>query len=182
MGPRTVFVDGYNLILTAPALDLVSQRDMASARAALLQRVVSRYRHTPYDVVIVFDGDGTGETSQPIAGFTRGRVIFSRRGEKADDVIVRMAADVCDAGREAMVYSNDGEVRLGAIAGGATAARADDLRRDMAAAPRLLQKRFIHQQAVRRELERDAEDAEARAAARKKGNARRASRKRGRGQ
>jgi len=63
---------------------------------------------------------------------------------------------------------------------GATAARADDLRRDMAAAPRLLQKRFTHQQAVRREMERDAEDTEARAAARKKGNARRPSRRRGR--
>jgi uncharacterized protein len=182
IGSRTVFVDGYNCILTTPALGALSRRDMAAARAALLRRVVSRYRHTPYDVVIVFDGDGASETSQPIEGFGRGRVIFSRRDEKADDVIVRMAAGVCDAGREAVVYSNDGEVRLGAAAGGATAARADDLRRDMAAAPRLLQKRFTHQQAVRREMERDAEDAEARAAVRKKGNARRSSRRRGRGQ
>jgi hypothetical protein len=93
-----------------------------------------------------------------------------------------MAADVCDAGREAVVYSNDGEVRLGASAGGATAARADDLRREMAAAPRLIQKRFSHQQAIRREMEKDGEDAEARAAARKKGNARRTPRNRRRDQ
>ncbi len=182
MGPRTVFVDGYNMILTTPALAALHWRDMAAARGALLQRVIGRYRHTPYEVVIVFDGDGARETSEPAPGFARGRVIFSKCGEKADSVIVRMATAVCDAGREAVVYSNDGEVRVGAAAGGASVARADDLRRDLAAAPRLLQKRFTHQQAVRREMEKDDQDAEARAAARKKGNGRRAPRKRGSGQ
>lgn len=176
MGPRTVFVDGYNVIRNTPALAELERVNMEAGREALLRRLIARYRHTPYEVVIVFDGADERETSQPVTGFSRGRVIFSRCGEKADSVIIRMSADACGAGREAVVYSNDGEVRLGAAAGGAKAARADDLREDMKSAPRLLRKRFIHQQAVRRE--QDDVDAEARAAARQKGNARRSSRRR----
>lgn len=178
MGLRTVFVDGYNCIRNTPALAAVERVNMAAGRDALLHSLVARYRHTPHQLVIVFDGDGAGETNQPVAGFGRGRVIFSRRDETADSVIVRMAAAVCDAGREAVVYSNDREIRLEAGRRGATTARVDDL--PGGGAPRLLRKRFTHQQAVRREQE-DV-DTEARAARRKKGNGRRAPRKRGRDQ
>lgn len=180
MGLRTVFVDGYNCIRNTPTLAAVERVNMAAGRDALLQSLVARYRHTPHQLVIVFDGDGAGETSQLVAGFSRGRVIFSRRDETADSVIVRMAAAVCDAGREAVVYSNDREIRLEAGRRGATTARVDDLLGGMNGAPRLLRKRFTHQQAVRREQE-DV-DTEARAATRKKGNGRRAPRKRGRDQ
>ncbi len=180
MGPRTIFVDGYNMIHTTPALAALHRRDIEAGRDALVRRLSASYRHTPHQLVVVFDGDGTAESSQPISGFGRGRVVFSRRGETADSVIVRMARGVREAGREAVIYSNDGEVRLGAEAAGATAARADDLRDALGAAPRLLRKRFTHHQAVRREMERDSDDAEARAASRKKGNPRRAPRKRDR--
>ncbi|MGH2502034.1 MAG: NYN domain-containing protein [Ktedonobacterales bacterium] len=182
MGPGTVFVDGYNVILATPALAALHQRSLAAARDALLERVITVYRHTSRPVVIVFDGDGTGETSQPIPGFGRGRLVFSRRGETADSVIVRMAAAVCAVGGEALVVTNDFAVRHDAQTRGAQAARADDLRREMTAPPRLLQKRFTHQQAVRRELAEDGDDAEARAEARKKGSARKPPSNRNRGQ
>ena len=176
MGARTVFVDGYNAILASPALAALHRRNLAAAREALLKQVVTDYRHTPHRVVVVFDGDGASETSQPIAGFARGQVVFSRFGEKADGVIVRRAASVCDAGGEALVVSNDFAVRDGGERGGALSARIPVA----PAAPRLLSQRFRHQQAVRRELERDADDAEARAERRKKGNGRRPPRDRGR--
>jgi predicted RNA-binding protein with PIN domain len=178
MGARTVFVDGYNAILASPALAALHHRDMAAAREALLKQVVAGYRHTPHRVVVVFDGAGASETSQPIAGFARGQVIYSRDGEQADSVIVRRAAAVCDAGGEALVVSNDFAVRDGAERQGALSARVADTR----AAPRLLGQRFRHQQAVRRELARDDMDAEERAAARRKGNGRRPPRTRGRDQ
>ncbi len=180
MGPHTVFVDGYNYIRNTPALAEVERLNMEAGRAALIQRLVSRYRHTPHQVVVVFDGDGASETSHPVAGFERGRVIFSRRGEKADHVIVRLAAEVCGSGREAVVYSNDREVRLESERHGAVTARVDDLQDGATGAAGLLRKRFTHQRAVRREWE-DV-DAETRAAARKKGNAHHAPRRRGRGQ
>ena len=172
MGARTVFVDGYNVIHATPALASLHQRDIAAAREALLAQLIAEYRHTPHHVVVVFDGDGTSETSQPIARFARGRAVFSRSGEQADAVIVRLAAAHCDAGGEALVISNDFAVRDAAERRGALSARVASSR----PAPRLLSQRFRHQQAVRRELERDADDADdadARAAARKKGNPRR---------
>jgi predicted RNA-binding protein with PIN domain len=179
MRPRAIFVDGYNLIYATPAFATLLRADSDAARAALLQRLVSRYRHTPHEVIVVFDGAGTAQTSQAIAGFTRGRVVFSASEETADSVIVRLATEWRETGGEAIVYSNDGEVRLGAERGGAVAASADDLRAEMISAPRLLRKRFTHQQAVRRDWSADG-DAEERAAARKKGNARRPPRKRDR--
>lgn len=174
MGARTVFVDGYNVIYATPALASLHQRDIAAAREALLKQVVADYRHTPHLVVVVFDGDGASESSQPIAGFARGQVVFSPYSEKADNVIVRRAAAVCDAGGEALVISNDFAVRDEAERRGASSARVAGSR----PAPRLLQQRFIHQQAVRREMARDADDADARAAARKKGNPRQSPRDR----
>jgi predicted RNA-binding protein with PIN domain len=181
MKPRTVFVDGYNVIRNTPALKDIERRiGMDAGRDALLRRLVARYRHTPHQLVVVFDGDGSAESSQPIAGYGRGRVIFSQRGEKADTVILRLASVARGAGQDTVVFTNDVEVRLGAEAHGAMTARTDDLREAMEEAPRLLRKRFTHQQAVRREMEKDAEDAEARAMARKKGNPHRAPRKRGR--
>jgi uncharacterized protein len=174
MGACTVFVDGYNVIYATPALASLHQRNSAAAREALLKQVVADYRHTPHLVVVVFDGDGASETSQPIAGFARGQVVFSQYGEKADCAIVRRAAAVCEAGGEALVISNDYAVRVEAERRGASSSGVAGSR----PAPRLLRKRFTHQQAVRSELERDAEDAEARAAARRKGNPRQSPRNR----
>jgi predicted RNA-binding protein with PIN domain len=174
MGARTVFVDGYNVILARPALAALHRRDLAAAREALLKQVIADYRHTPHRVVVVFDGDGAHETSQSIAAFPRGQVVFSCYGEQADRVIVRRAAAVCDAGGEALVVSNDFAVRDDAERQGALSARVAESR----GGPRLLEQRFRHQRVVRRELERDSDDAEARAAARKKGNGRRPPRNR----
>ncbi|HEX9037150.1 MAG TPA: NYN domain-containing protein [Ktedonobacterales bacterium] len=174
MGARTVFVDGYNVIRATPALTTLFHRDIGAAREALLRQVVAQHRHTPHRVVVVFDGDGPSESHQPIAGFSRGQVTYSRAGETADNVIVRMSAAVCDAGGEALVVSNDFGVRDGAERQGARSARVAG----PAGAPRLIRQRFTHQQAVRRELEQDGEDAEARAATRRKGNPRQSPRDR----
>lgn len=176
---RVIFVDGYNLIYATPALAALLQSDLALARERLLQRLIARYRHTPHEVIVVFDGDGPAETSQSIPGYSRGCVVFSQRGEKADPVIVRLAGEWIAAGFEAWVYSNDGEVRWGAERAGATAARADHLRHEIQSAPNHLRKRFTHHQAVRREWQKDMnDDAEARAAIRKKGNPRKPQRRR----
>jgi predicted RNA-binding protein with PIN domain len=176
---QVILVDGYNLIYATPALNELRQRDLALARERLLQRLITRYRHTPHELIVVFDGDGPAETSLAMPTFPRGSVVYSQRGEKADPVIVRLATASSDAGFEVWVYSNDGEVRWGAERAGATPARADHLRHEIQAAPHRLHKRFIHQQHVRREWEKDMDDAaEARAAIRQKGNPRKPPRRR----
>lgn len=178
MGPRMILVDGYNVIKNTPSLAAIERGSLDAGRQALIKRLVALYRHTPHRLVIVFDGDGPAESSQPVAGYARGKVVFSRRGEKADQVIIRLAAEASADHCEAVVFSDDLEVRLGAERHGAQTARVDDARRRMDEAPRLLRKRFSHQQNVRREMEGDDRDEQAQA--RRKGNARRTPRGRGR--
>lgn len=176
MGERTVFVDGYNAIHATPSLAALFYSDLGAARDALLKQVVASYRHASCRLVIVFDGDNASETCQPIPGCAFGQVIYSRRDETADSVIVRMAGVVRGVGGDALVVSNDAEVRAGAESHGAATARVSP----RPAAPRLLQQRHTHRVKAREVIERESDDAEARAAARKKGNPRKPPRRRDR--
>lgn len=177
-GPRTIYVDGYNVIRNTPALAQAERVSLAAGREALLARLAGRYRHTPHRVVVVFDGDGRSESVQPFPGLSRGQVVFTCADDSADAVIIRLAAQARGEGREVSVVSDDFEVRDGAGRHGAATARVGDLQRRMDEAPRLLRKRFTHQIAVRRILEGDG-DEEARER-REKGNPRRSPRKRNR--
>jgi predicted RNA-binding protein with PIN domain len=178
-GPRTIYVDGYNIIRNTPALAQAERASLAAGRDALLARLTARYRHTPHRVVVVFDGDGAAESAQPFPGLTRGRVIFTSGAETADTAIVRLAAQACEAGCEVSVVSDDGEVRVGAGKQGAATVRVGDLQRRLDEGPRLLRKRFAHQSAVKRSLAGDDGDGAGQRARRDKGNPRRAPRKRG---
>ena len=175
MGPRTIYVDGYNVIRNTPALAQAERVSLATGRDTLLARLAARYRHTPHHVVVVFDGDGAAESAQPFPGLSRGRVIFTRADETADAVIIRLAAQARGEGREVAVVSDDFEVRDGASQHGAATARVGDLQRRMDEAPRLLRKRFTHQIVVKRILAGDDDD-EGERRRRDKGNPRRAPR------
>jgi predicted RNA-binding protein with PIN domain len=177
MGPRTIYVDGYNVIRNTPALAQAERESLAAGRDALLARLTTRYRHTPHRVVVVFDGDGRAESVQSFPGLSRGTVIFTSAGETADAVIIRMSALARDDGCEVSVISDDFEVRAGASRHGAATARVGDLQRRMDEAPRLLRKRFTHQIVVKQLLAGD-DDGEQAHGRRGKGNPRRATRKR----
>ncbi|HEX2348730.1 MAG TPA: NYN domain-containing protein [Ktedonobacterales bacterium] len=178
-GERTIFVDGYNVIRNTPALAHAERAGgLPAGREALLAQLAARYRHTPWRVVAVFDGDGAAESAQPWPSLSRGTVVFSCAGESADSVIARLSERACAAGGEVSVISDDLEVRESARQRGATPARVNDLRRRMEQGPRLLHKRFTHQQAVKRILAGDEEDRDEARRRREKGNPRRAPRKR----
>lgn len=177
MGPRTIFVDGYNVIRNTPALAHLELTSLAAGREALLTRLAARYRHTPHRIVVVFDGDNVTESAQAFPGLSRGRVIFTRSGETADAVIVRLAAEARADGLEVAAISDDGEVRDGVHVHGGATARVHELQARLGEAPRHLRKRFTHQAAVQRIL--SGEDDERRRADRAKGNPKKAPRKRG---
>ena len=83
MGPRTILIDGYNAIRRTPSLAAAECISLDAGRTALLVQVIAHYRPTPHTVIVVFDGDGETERSEPIARRTRGRVVFSRRAESS---------------------------------------------------------------------------------------------------
>jgi predicted RNA-binding protein with PIN domain len=179
VGPQVILIDGYNVIRTTPGLAAAERVSLTAGREALLESVAATYRHTPHRVVIVFDGDGPAETVAPL-GRTRGQVVFTRRGESADDLISRLAGKERQRGAVVVVVSDDLGVRLESSAEGAATARPDALNARLNQPPRDVRQRGRHRAAVRAEMEaRDERGPQKPGGTAKKGNHRRAPRRRG---
>src|ERR1051326_6285075 len=113
-----ILVDGYNVIKNSIMFQLLEQKSLATARDVLIQQLKNRYRQSDCRVTVVFDGDGAQEQESHDDHI---RVIFSRFGETADSVILRLAAQSRLAQREVRVYSDDAEVQEGSeLQGGST--------------------------------------------------------------
>lgn len=114
-----IIIDGYNLIGSERGL----RGDLEHQRNWLLQRLSFYQEVRGHTVVLVFDGwksglmDEVSETKQGI------RIVFSRQGEKADSVIVRLARA---KGSGCVVVTSDREVRRAVEKFGATAVYADE--------------------------------------------------------
>jgi predicted RNA-binding protein with PIN domain len=114
-----IIIDGYNLIGNEQGLTGVLEH-----RRNWLVQQLSRYQTIKgFPVTVVFDGwrsGGFDEVSKKVDGVS---VIYSRQGEKADGVVVRMARQ---KGSGCVVVSSDREVRRGVEKFGATAVHAGE--------------------------------------------------------
>lgn len=174
MGPQTILIDGYNVIRNIPAFAAAERLSLREGREALVARVVARYRHTPHRAIIVFDGDGPVEAMQPLPRMPRSQIIFTRRGELADDVIQRLAAAESARGAEVVVVSDDLEVRVSAEQYGSSVARVDALATHLNEPPAFQRRLARHRAYVRQQWDA-AEDGTP--PARRGGNPRRASKR-----
>jgi len=99
-----VIIDGYNL---SALLARTGEPHSEAARESLL-RLLAGYRHRKgHSLTVVFDGWQRG---QPIEGREHRagvQVIYSKRGERADQVIERLAREY---GAECAVVTSDQEV------------------------------------------------------------------------
>jgi len=152
---RDILVDGYNVIKSTPSLRAVEVKNLAAARDLLISQLVNRYRHTPHQVIVVFDGSGTGEQ---VSHDRRVRIIYSRHSETADTVIARLAAQARAAGQEVEMYSDDREVQQSVAGQGGRAHSTGQLTGQLNAAPRDVARRARHRQAMRRAYGLDPAD------------------------
>lgn len=132
---RDILVDGYNVIKNSPSFQAVEARNLAGARTLLITQLVNRYRHTPHQVIVVFDGN---DIHEQISHDRRIRIIYSRYGETADSVIARLAAEARVAGREVEMYSNDYEVQQAVSQQGGSIYTTSQLTHQLNAAPLML--------------------------------------------
>ncbi len=80
-------IDGYNVIYADPALRREMLADSRRGRDALLALLREWVGRRDVDVTVVFDGAGAARShASAVPG--RLRVVYSRRGRRADDVIV----------------------------------------------------------------------------------------------
>ncbi len=120
---RLVLVDGYNLIRNDPTLKAIEARSLEAGRGALLSRLQSTFSLQKNEIVVVFDGTSAPLPYPASERYGQIRVVFSRQGETADTVIMRMAA-AAPSGRQILLLSDDREIRTavqaqGGIVGGA---------------------------------------------------------------
>ena len=145
---RDILVDGYNVIKRDASFQALSAKRLADARQLLVDQLASRYRHTPHQVIVVFDGDGVSEQSTQDR---RVRIIYSRAGETADRVIARLAASARAVGREVELYSDDREVRQSVSQQGGSVSSTNQLTKHLNAAPADLARLSHHRQQARRQ-------------------------------
>lgn len=162
-----IIVDGYNLIRQSDVLRGHERQSLEAGRKALIRGLAQYKRLRGHRITVVFDGweGGSPLEERDLAGGVA--IIYSRLGEKADEVIKRLVAA---GSEEILVVTSDREIATfaarrgkGTIASPEFAARLDRI----AAGP-------LSDADAPGEAQEE-EDDDRRAAAKKKGPARRLS-------
>lgn len=157
-----VIIDGYNLLALTGNTGAGPHSEMA--RESLL-RLLAGYRHRRgHALTVVFDGWQRGQPIESREHRAGVQVIYSKRGERADQVIERLAREY---GTECAVVTSDHEVIRAVQAQGALIMRAAEFAQKLYA-PSLSGPGPI----PHKELAEDEEDARARRGPEKKGNPR----------
>jgi predicted RNA-binding protein with PIN domain len=118
-----IAIDGYNFIKQSPTLRRLEQVELQKAREGLIEQLRNYKRLKGHSFIVVFDGRQERSWAEH-----RGRsggidVIFSRPGEKADEVLKRLASEK----REGItVVTSDRDVASFAEKKGAIAVSAAD--------------------------------------------------------
>jgi uncharacterized protein len=102
-----IIVDGYNLIRQSNALRHYERISLEEGRRALLRSLAGYRKLRGHRITIVFDGweGGSPHEERDRAGGMD--IIYSRLGEKADEVIKRLVAA---ANEEILVVTSDREI------------------------------------------------------------------------
>ncbi|MDI6853533.1 MAG: NYN domain-containing protein [Deltaproteobacteria bacterium] len=104
-----IIIDGYNLIRQSIRLSFLDAGDLESGRTALLESLAAYHRRRPqHRLTVVFDGWQGGELRQTQDLFQGVKIIFSRRGERADEVIKRL---LNNERQRALMVSSDRELQ-----------------------------------------------------------------------
>jgi len=86
-------LDGYNFIKQSPELRRLEQIEMQKAREGLIDQLAQYKRLKGHMITVVFDGWQQGRLAGHRERAKGIEIIFSRVGEKADDVLKRIAAE-----------------------------------------------------------------------------------------
>lgn len=112
-----IIVDGYNLI----AFEQGMRGDLERKRNWLLQQLCTYRECKGFGVTVVFDAWKAPSVKEVVESRHGVRVLYSRLGEKADDVIVRITRA---KGSGCVVVTSDREVRRAVEKFGAVAIHA----------------------------------------------------------
>lgn len=104
-----LIVDGYNVIRQSSRLQLLDSMDLQAGREALLELLAHYRSRSRHQVTVVFDGWQHGDVKEGRDRRQGILIIYSRRGERADEVIKRLLHQ--DRER-ALVVTSDRELQV----------------------------------------------------------------------
>ncbi len=104
-----LIVDGYNVIRQSPRLQLLDAMDLQAGREALLELLAHYRRRSHHQITVVFDGWQHGDVKESRDRYQGILVIYSRRGERADEVMKRL---LIRERERALVVTSDREIQV----------------------------------------------------------------------
>jgi len=110
-------IDGYNLMRQSPELRRFDKGELEQGRGILLKYLLAYQRTKKHAITVVFDGWIEGHFSESRARAGGITVIFSRRGETADEVIKRLAGQERE---RALVVTSDSDLAYSCSKAGCT--------------------------------------------------------------
>jgi uncharacterized protein len=102
-----ILIDGYNLIRQSDNLRRFERKTLEAGRKALIATLIKYGEKRNHSITVVFDGIQNGWADEGRDREEGINIIYSRHGERADDVIKRMAAHTME---EMIVVSSDREI------------------------------------------------------------------------
>jgi predicted RNA-binding protein with PIN domain len=113
-----IIVDGYNLIRQSDVLRHHERQSLEAGRRALVHLLSGYKKSRGYSITVVFDGWLSGAPEEQRDREAGIDIIYSRRGEKADEVIKRL---VRRRTGEMIIVTSDRPVMDAAVRAGAAA-------------------------------------------------------------
>jgi hypothetical protein len=104
-----LIVDGYNVIRQSPRLQFLDVMDLQAGREALLELLAQYRRRSHHRITVVFDGWQHGDLKESRDRYEGILVIYSRRGERADEVMKRL---LIQERERALVVTSDREIQV----------------------------------------------------------------------
>jgi predicted RNA-binding protein with PIN domain len=103
-----LIVDGYNLIRQSSQLQILDAMDLQAGREALLELLAHYRSRSHHRMTVVFDGWQSGDLKESRDRYQGLLIVYSRRGERADEVIKRMLHQEREG---ALVVTSDREIQ-----------------------------------------------------------------------
>ncbi len=102
-----LIIDGYNLLHLGQSKPSLTAFELERRRDQLIEELSSYRRARPCDITVVFDGWQGGWSSEKKERRKGIDVIFSRLGERADEVVKRLAREM---GAGTVVVTSDRDI------------------------------------------------------------------------
>lgn len=112
-----VIIDGYNLIMTSREYGATMGKGMKKARRGFINDLIRYRKIRGHAITVVFDATEAGGVERGVEKDGGINIIFSRKNEKADDIIVEIVQDT--AGIERVVVTSDKAVERASVRRGA---------------------------------------------------------------